>query len=65
MELPWAGMKHPYLWDGVPLPGGAAPPARGVVFVVEMQVLNVAGFVKRVVYNASRAYVGLVARSEP
>lgn len=35
--------------------------ARGVVFVVEMQVLNVAGFEKRVVYNASKAYVGQLA----
>ena len=31
---------------------------RGTVFMVEMQVLNVAGFEKRVVYNASKAYVG-------
>jgi len=34
---------------------------RGTVFVVEMQVLNVAGFEKRVVYNASKAYVGQLA----
>ncbi len=34
---------------------------RGVVFVVEMQVLNVAGFEKRVVYNASTTYVGQLA----
>lgn len=30
---------------------------RGTVYVVEMQVLNVEGFEKRVVYNASKAYV--------
>lgn len=34
---------------------------RGTVFMVEMQVLNVAGFEKRVVYNASKAYVGQLA----
>ncbi len=31
--------------------------ARGTRYVVEMQVLNVEGFEKRVVYNASKAYV--------
>jgi predicted transposase/invertase (TIGR01784 family) len=30
---------------------------RGTTYVVEMQVLNVEGFEKRVVYNASKAYV--------
>jgi len=34
---------------------------RGTVFMVEMQVLNVAGFEKRVVYNASKAYVNQLA----
>ena len=32
--------------------------ARGVGYVVEMQVLNVEGFEKRVVYNVAKAYVG-------
>lgn len=31
--------------------------AGGTRYVVEMQVLNVEGFEKRVVYNASKAYV--------
>ena len=31
--------------------------ARGVTYVVEMQVLNVEGFEKRVVYNVTKAYV--------
>jgi predicted transposase/invertase (TIGR01784 family) len=30
---------------------------RGTTYVVEMQVLNVEGFEKRVIYNASKAYV--------
>lgn len=34
---------------------------RGTIFMVEMQMLNVAGFEKRVVYNASKAYVGRLA----
>jgi len=38
--------------------------ARGVTFVVEMQVLNVEGFEKRVVYNASKAYVGQLGAGE-
>ncbi len=38
--------------------------ARGTVFVVEMQVLNVAGFEKRVVYNASKAYVGQLSAGD-
>ncbi|MEZ4307785.1 MAG: PD-(D/E)XK nuclease family transposase [Polyangiaceae bacterium] len=31
--------------------------ARGVTYVVEMQVLQVEGFEKRVVYNVAKAYV--------
>ncbi|TAK27347.1 MAG: Rpn family recombination-promoting nuclease/putative transposase [Myxococcaceae bacterium] len=38
--------------------------ARGTVFVVEMQVLQVEGFQKRVVYNASKAYVAQLARGD-
>ena len=38
--------------------------ARGTVFVVEMQVLNVEGFEKRVVYNASKAYVGQLSAGD-
>jgi predicted transposase/invertase (TIGR01784 family) len=37
---------------------------RGIFFVVEMQVLQVEGFDKRVVYNASKAYVNQIARGE-
>jgi predicted transposase/invertase (TIGR01784 family) len=38
--------------------------ARGTHFVVEMQVLNVEGFEKRVVYNASKAYVSQLGAGE-
>jgi len=38
--------------------------ARGRFFVVEMQVLQVEGFDKRAVYNASKAYVNQIARGE-
>ncbi|MCX4245748.1 Rpn family recombination-promoting nuclease/putative transposase [Paraliomyxa miuraensis] len=38
--------------------------ARGVVYVVEMQVLQVEGFEKRVVYNVAKAYVNQIARGE-
>ncbi len=38
--------------------------SRGGFFVVEMQVLQVEGFDKRVVYNASKAYVSQIARGE-
>lgn len=38
--------------------------ARGTFFVVEMQVLNVEGFEKRVVYNASKAYVNQIGKGE-
>lgn len=37
---------------------------RGGFFVVEMQVLQVEGFDKRVVYNASKSYVNQIARGE-
>ena len=37
--------------------------ARGVTYVVEMQVLNVEGFEKRVVYNLAKAYVGQLGRA--
>jgi predicted transposase/invertase (TIGR01784 family) len=38
--------------------------AEGRRYVVEMQVLNVEGFEKRVVYNASKAYVMLLRQAE-
>jgi len=38
--------------------------ARGVTYVVEMQVLQVEGFEKRVVYNVAKAYVNQIARGE-
>ena len=38
--------------------------ATGRRFVVEMQVLNVEGFEKRVVYNASKAYVMQLRNAE-
>ena len=37
---------------------------RGAVFVVEMQVLQVEAFEKRVVYNASKAYVNQLGRGD-
>ena len=36
--------------------------AHGVTYVVEMQVLQVEGFEKRVVYNVAKAYVNQVSR---
>lgn len=39
--------------------------ARGVTFVVEMQVAYVAGFEKRVIYNASKAYANQLLKGEP
>jgi predicted transposase/invertase (TIGR01784 family) len=36
--------------------------ARGVTYVVEMQVLNVEGFEKRVVYNVTKAYVAQLGK---
>lgn len=38
--------------------------SRGVTYVVEMQVLQVEGFEKRVVYNVAKAYVSQIARGE-
>ena len=37
---------------------------QGREFIVEMQVLNVAGFEKRVLYNACKAYAGQIRRGE-
>ena len=37
----------------------------GTTFVVEMQLLHIAGFMNRVVYNACRAYVGQLKAGEP
>ncbi|HWO26087.1 MAG TPA: Rpn family recombination-promoting nuclease/putative transposase [Kofleriaceae bacterium] len=37
---------------------------RGVTYVVEMQVLQVEGFEKRVVYNVAKAYVNQIARGD-
>jgi predicted transposase/invertase (TIGR01784 family) len=37
----------------------------GTTFVVEMQLLHVAGFVNRVVYNACKAYVDQLGSGEP
>jgi predicted transposase/invertase (TIGR01784 family) len=39
--------------------------ARGVHYVVEMQVLNVEGFEKRVVYNVAKAYTGQLEAGQP
>src|SRR5262249_53070851 len=39
--------------------------ARGVTYVVEMQVLKVEGFAKRVVYNVAKAYVNQLAPRDP
>jgi predicted transposase/invertase (TIGR01784 family) len=36
--------------------------AQGITYVVEMQVLQVEGFEKRVVYNVAKAYVNQIAR---
>jgi hypothetical protein len=38
--------------------------ARGITYVVEMQVLQVEGFERRVVYNVAKAYVNQIARGE-
>ncbi|MEZ4295109.1 MAG: Rpn family recombination-promoting nuclease/putative transposase [Polyangiaceae bacterium] len=38
--------------------------SRGVKYVVEMQVLQVEGFEKRVVYNVAKAYVNQIARGD-
>ena len=39
--------------------------ARGITYVVEMQVLQVEGFEKRIVYNVAKAYVNQLARADP
>jgi len=39
--------------------------ARGTTYVVEMQVLNVEGFEKRVVYNVAKAYTSQLGPGEP
>ncbi len=39
--------------------------ARGVSFIVEMQVSYVAGFEKLVIYNASKAYANQLLKGEP
>jgi hypothetical protein len=39
--------------------------ARGAHCVVEMQVLNVEGFEKRVVYNVAKAYTGQLEAGQP
>ena len=38
---------------------------RGRSYIVEMQVLNVEGFEKRVLYNACKVYVNQLAKGEP
>jgi hypothetical protein len=38
--------------------------ARGITYVVEMQVLQVEGFEKRVVYNVTKAYVNQISRGD-
>jgi len=38
---------------------------RGRSYIVEMQVLNVEGFEKRVLYNACKAYVNQLSKGEP
>jgi PD-(D/E)XK nuclease family transposase len=37
----------------------------GTTFVVEMQLIHMPGFLKRVVYNASKAYVGQLEKGKP
>jgi hypothetical protein len=37
----------------------------GTTFVVEMQLIHVPGFLERVVYNASKAYVGQLQKGAP
>ena len=37
---------------------------QGKWYIIEMQVLNVAGFEKRVLYNACKAYAGQIQRGE-
>ena len=51
------GMKDTYL-------DVRAKDEQGKSYIIEMQVLNVAGFEKRVLYNACKAYAGQIARGE-
>ncbi|MBF0438668.1 MAG: Rpn family recombination-promoting nuclease/putative transposase [Magnetococcales bacterium] len=37
---------------------------RGVSYVVEMQMERMAGFIKRIQYNSSKAYVGQISKAE-
>jgi len=51
------GMKDTYL-------DVRARDEQGKSYIIEMQVLNVAGFEKRVLYNACKAYAGQIQRGE-
>jgi len=51
------GMKDTYL-------DVRARDEQGKSFIIEMQVLNVASFEKRVLYNACKAYAGQIRRGE-
>ncbi len=51
------GMKDTYL-------DVRARDERGKWYIIEMQVLNVAGFEKRILYNACKAYAGQIKRGE-
>ena len=74
------GLEHPYLIQEVDiLDPYLAPKIKGVKdtyldvrvrdengrsYIIEMQVLNVAGFEKRILYNACKAYVNQIGRGE-
>jgi len=74
------GLDHPYLIQEVDiLDPYLAPKIKGIKdtyldirvrdengrsYIIEMQVLNVAGFEKRVLYNACKAYVNQIGRGE-
>ena len=51
------GMKDSYL-------DVRAKDERGKSYIIEMQVLNVAGFEKRVLYNACKAYAGQLSSGD-
>jgi predicted transposase/invertase (TIGR01784 family) len=51
------GMKESYL-------DVRAKDEQGKSYIIEMQVLNVAGFEKRILYNACKAYAGQIAKGE-
>ncbi len=51
------GMKDTYL-------DVRARDEQGKWYIIEMQVLNVAGFEKRILYNACKAYAGQIKRGE-